>query len=507
VGLVWPVAVGPLIRATIAARGPGRLTLSIEHEIRVEAEVSSQFDQYDTQDIRQKDIDHFVHPWTDFETFHEKGSLVVAESEGAYIFDSDGRRYLDGIGGLWCVNAGYGRAEIGQAMAEQATRMTYYSSFGHHTSVPAAELSAKLASLAPGPLNHVIYGSGGSMANDTTVRVIHFYFNQLGMPNKKTIITRENGYHGSTYLAMSMTGIEYDHIGFDVIGEPLIQRVSGPDLYRRPEGTTPEEYTNLLLDEFRDKIESLGSENVAAFFAEPIMGAGGVLVPPPCYLQGMRDLCTEYRVLFVADEVVTAFGRLGYFFASEDVFGIVPDVINSAKGLTSAYAPLSATLISDEIYDVISVPQAEGSVFAHGFTYSGHPVCCAAALKNIEIMEREDLCGHVRRVGPYFSERLATLSDLGIVGDVRGSHFMQCVENVADKETRALFDPSVHVGDRVANACEKRGLIVRPIAHLNVLSPPLVLTTDQIDWMVDVLREGIIEVQADLVAEGIWNPS
>ena len=483
------------------------MTLSIEHEIRFEAEVSSQFDQYDTQDIRQKDIDHCIHPWTDFETFHEKGSLVVAESEGAYIFDSDGRRYLDGIGGLWCVNAGYGRAEIGQAMAEQATRMTYYSSFGHHTSVPAAELSAKLASLAPGPLNHVIYGSGGSMANDTTVRVIHFYFNQLGMPNKKIIITRENGYHGSTYLAMSMTGIEYDHIGFDVIGEPLIQRVSGPDLYRRPEGTTPEEYTNLLLDEFRDKIESLGAENVAAFFAEPIMGAGGVLVPPPGYLQGMRDLCTEYRILFVADEVVTAFGRLGHFFASEDVFGIVPDVINSAKGLTSAYAPLSATLSSDEIYDVISVPQAEGSVFAHGFTYSGHPVCCAAALKNIEIMEREDLCGHVRRVGPYFSERLATLSDLGIVGDVRGSHFMQCVENVADKETRALFDPSVHVGDRVANACEKRGLIVRPIAHLNVLSPPLVLTTDQIDWMVDVLREGIIEVQADLLAEGIWNPS
>ena len=433
--------------------------------------------------------------------------MVVAESEGAYIFDSDGKRYLDGIGGLWCVNVGYGRAEIGQAMAEQATKMTYYSSFGHHTTVPVAELSAKLASLAPGPLNHVLYGSGGSMANDTTVRLVHFYFNQLGMPDKKMIITRENGYHGSTYLAMSMTGIDYDHIGFDVIGEPLIQRVSGPDLYRRPEGTTPEEYTDLLLAEFRTKVESLGPENVAAFFAEPIMGAGGVLVPPPGYLKGMRDLCTEFQVLFVADEVVTAFGRLGHFFASEDVFGIVPDIINSAKGLTSAYAPLSATLISDDIYDVISVPQAEGSVFAHGFTYSGHPVCCAAALANIEIIEREDICGHVRRVGPYFSERLASLSDLGIVGDVRGSHFMQCVENVADKETKELFDPSVHVGDRVAGACEKRGLIVRPIAHLNVLSPPLVLTVEQIDWMVDVLRDGIIEVQADLVAEGLWNPA
>ncbi len=485
--------------------------MSIEHEISVSAEAevaaAARFDQYDTQDIWQKDKDHFIHPWTDFSTFQEQGSMVVAESEGAYIFDSDGKRYLDGIGGLWCVNVGYGRAEIGQAMAEQATKMTYYSSFGHHTTVPVAELSAKLASLAPGPLNHVLYGSGGSMANDTTVRLVHFYFNQLGMPDKKMIITRENGYHGSTYLAMSMTGIDYDHIGFDVIGEPLIQRVSGPDLYRRPEGTTPEEYTDLLLAEFRAKVESLGPENVAAFFAEPIMGAGGVLVPPPGYLKGMRDLCTEFQVLFVADEVVTAFGRLGHFFASEDVFGIVPDIINSAKGLTSAYAPLSATLISDDIYDVISVPQAEGSVFAHGFTYSGHPVCCAAALANIEIIEREDICGHVRRVGPYFSERLASLSDLGIVGDVRGSHFMQCVENVADKETKELFDPSVHVGDRVAGACEKRGLIVRPIAHLNVLSPPLVLTVEQIDWMVDVLRDGIIEVQADLVAEGLWNPA
>ena len=485
--------------------------MSIEHEISVgseaDAKAAAHFDQYDTQDIWQKDKDHFIHPWTDFATFHENGSLVVAESEGAYIFDSDGRRYLDGIGGLWCVNAGYGRAEIGRAMAEQATKMTYYSSFGHHTTIPVAELSAKLASLAPGPLNHVIYGSGGSMANDTTVRLVHFYFNQLGMPDKKMVITRENGYHGSTYLAMSMTGIDYDHIGFDVIGEPLIQRVSGPDLYRRPDGTTPEEYTGLLLDEFRTKVEALGPENVAAFFAEPIMGAGGVLLPPPGYLPGMRDLCTEYRILFVSDEVVTAFGRLGHFFASEDVFGIVPDIINSAKGLTSAYAPLSATLISDEIYEVISVPQAEGSVFAHGFTYSGHPVCCAAALANIEIIQREDLCGHVRRVGPYFSERLATLSDLGIVGDVRGSYFMQCVENVADKETKELFDPSVHVGDRVADACEKRGLIVRPIAHLNVLSPPLVLSVEQIDWMVDVLREGIIEVQADLVAEGLWGPA
>ena len=284
----------------------------------------------------------------------------------------------------------------------------------------------------------------------------------------------------------------------------MIQRVSGPDLYRRPDGMTPEQYTEFLLDEFRSKVESLGAENVAAFFAEPIMGAGGVLMPPPGYLKGMRELCTEFGILYVSDEVVTAFGRLGQFFASEDVFGIVPDIINTAKGLTSGYSPLSATLISDEIYDVISKPQAPGAMFTHGFTYSGHPVSCAAALANIEIMEREDLCGHVRRVGPHLESRLATLNDLEIVGDVRGSHFMMCVENLADKDTKELFAPEIQVGNRVADACERQGLIVRPVGHLNVMSPPLVLTVEQIDWMVDVLRQSIIDVQNDLVAEGLW---
>lgn len=490
-----------LERVTESYRELQRVAMSIDAP-----KPSDRFDGYDTKDIWRKDIDHFVHPWTDFTQFEDKGSMVVAESEGVYIYDSDGNRYMDGIGGLWCVNVGYGRAEIGQAMAEQATKMTYYSSFGHHTSIPAAALSAKLAELAPEPLNHVFYGTGGSVANDTAVRIIHFYFNQLGKPNKKIIISRENAYHGSTYLAMSLTGVAYDHQGFDVVGEPLIHHVSGPDMYRDRGEMTPEEYCTHLLDEFKTKVESVGAENVAAFFAEPIMGAGGVLVPPPGYLTGIRQLCRDYEILFVADEVVTAFGRLGHFFASEDHFGIVPDIINSAKGLTSAYAPLSATLISDEMYEVLSVPQAPGAVFSHGFTYSGHPVSCAAGLKNIEIMEREDICGHVRKVGPYFEKQLSTLSDLDIVGDVRGSHFMLCVENVANKATKELFDPDLHIGDLVADACEKRGLIVRPIGHLNVLSPPLVMDTEQIDWLVSTLRDGIIEVQDDLIRNRQWSP-
>jgi len=390
-------------------------------------------------------------------------------------------------------------------MADQAERMVYYSSFGAHTSIPAAELASKLAELAPSNLNKVFYGTGGSMSNDTNVRMVHFYFNRLGKPKKKQIITRHDGYHGSTYMAMSLTGVAFDHDGFDIIGTELIHRISAPNMYRRPEGSSPEEYCDILVDEFRAKIEEIGPDNVAAFFAEPIIGAGGVLVPPPGYHKRMLEVCREYGMLYIADEVVTAFGRLGHFFASETVFDIVPDFITTAKGLTSAYSPLSASIFSDEIYDVISVPQSEGGMFTHGFTYSGHPVSCAAALANIDIMEREDIPGHIRKVGPYFEKQLATLMDLPLIGDIRGSHFMMCLESVANRDTKELIDPSAKVGNRIADACEKRGLLVRPLGHLNVLSPPLVLTETQIDWMVDILRVSITEVMDDLTREGIWS--
>lgn len=460
---------------------------------------------YDTTAIQRRDRAHHVHPWTDFATLHESGALVLTEAKGAHVFDSDGNKYLDGIGGLWCVNVGYGRAEIARAMAEQAEKMVYYSPFGAHTSVPAAELAEKLASLAPRGLSHVQFGTGGSMANDTAVRMIHFYFNRLGRHSKKKIITRHDGYHGSTYLAMSLTGVAFDHQGFDIIGEELITRVSAPNTYRRPDGMTPPEFCDYLVREFEEKINQLGAENVAAFFAEPIMGSGGVIVAPPGYHARMAEVCKKYEVLYVADEVVTAFGRLGHFFSSENVFGMIPDLLTCAKGMSSAYAPLSATIMSEAFYEVISVPQAKGALLTHGFTYSGHPVCCAAGLKNIEIMERENLCAHVRELGPYLEAQLAALSDLPIVGDVRGSHFMMCVENVADKKSKALFPPEAQIGERIANAAQKRGVLVRPIGHLNVLSPPLILTRADIDTLVAVLRESIEETAAELVRDGLWS--
>ena len=459
--------------------------------------------RYDTQDLWRKDRDHNVHPWTDFATFKEQGSLVVAESEGCYVYDSEGARYLDGIGGLWCVNIGYGNEEMAQAIAEQARRMTYYSTFGHITTPPAAELAAKLAELAPGPLNHVFFGTGGSMSNDTAIRIIHFYFNRLGKKSKKKIIARTDGYHGSTYLAMSMTGVAFDHQGFD-LAPGLVRHIPNPNPYRRPEGMSMEAFCDEKVADLENAILDLGPENVAAFIAEPIMGAGGVIVPPPGYHRRTKEVCEKYEVLYISDEVVTGFGRLGHFFASESVFDFVPDIITCAKGLSSGYLPLSGTLLSDDIYDVISVPQTEGALFTHGFTYSGHPVCCAAGLKNIEIMERDDICAHVLEVGPYLEEQLDTLRDLAIVGDVRGKRFMMCVENVADRETKALLPDEAVVGNRIAAHAQKRGVIVRPIAHLNVLSPPLTMTRRQVDELVGVLRESIVETMGELRREGLW---
>ena len=288
------------------------------------------FTAYDTEDLRRKDRDHFIHPWTDYATFEKEGSDVMAESEGIYVYNSDGDRFIDGIGGLWCVNIGYGRDEMAQAMADQARRICYYSPFGHMTTPPAAELAAKLSALAPAHINHVFYGTGGSMANDTAVRVIHYYFNRLGKTSKKKIISRVDGYHGSTYLAMTLTGVDFDHQGFDLAPD-IVERVSAPYVYRRPDGMTVEEFCDHLVQELEDKINEIGPENVAAFIAEPVMGAGGVIVPPPGYHARTAEVCRKHEVLYISDEVVTGFGRLGHFFCSEPVFDLSPDIIVSAN--------------------------------------------------------------------------------------------------------------------------------------------------------------------------------
>ncbi|KAA8998429.1 aminotransferase [Affinibrenneria salicis] len=454
------------------------------------------------ESLHQQDKAHFIHPFTDFSQFGAKGCDVIAKSEGIYVEDGKGNRFIDGIAGLWCVNVGHGRREIGEAMSRQAVEMAYYSPFNNLTNIPATRLAARLAQLAPGDLNHVFYSCGGSTANDATVRMVHFYFNQRGLPNKKKIIARTSGYHGTTYISATLTGTEGNNLGFDVVDE-MVTHISEANCYRKPAGMDDAQYCDFLVDEFGTTIGKLGAGNVAAFIAEPIMGAGGVLMAPEGYHRRILDLCHENDILYISDEVVTAFGRLGHFFASEAVFGIQPDIINIAKGLTSGYSPLGATLISDKIYQVISKPQAKGAVFSTGFTYSGHPVSCAAALANLEIMDREKICEHVREVGPYLLQALRQrLSHHPIIGDIRGSHFMVGIESVANRDSRELLPAEAKVGYRIADACQKRGLIVRPIAHLNVISPPLIWTRDVIDEVVGILDGAFDETVESLKKDG-----
>jgi adenosylmethionine-8-amino-7-oxononanoate aminotransferase len=459
--------------------------------------------QYDANDLWRKDRDHMIHPFCDLTNFEESGALVITQGEGAYVFDAHGKRYLDGIGGLWCVNIGHGNAEVADAIGEQARQLAFFNTFSDTTHPPAAELAAKLAQLAPAHMNRVFFDLGGSAANDTVIRTLHHYYNRLGKPSKKKFISRTDAYHGSSYVTMALTGKPDDHTGFDLPLD-LVHYVSCPNPYRRPAGSTLEEFCDQLIEELEAKINELGAENIAAFFAEPIMGAGGVIVPPPGYHRRTQEVCRSHEILYVSDEVVTAFGRLGHMFASEAVFDLQPDVIVCAKGLTSGYLPLGASIYSDAIYEVLKAPNEEAEYYNHGYTYSGHPVCCAAALKVIEIMERDKICEHVQELGPYFESRLAELEDLPLVGNVRGSHFMLCVENVADKETKELLPEEVDIAKRIADHCETLGMIVRPVDHLNIISPPLILTREQIDELVEILGKGIKATADDLVREGLW---
>jgi len=451
-----------------------------------------------TDEILKLD-EHLVHSFADLHGLKQDGArTVIAEASGAYVYDGDGNRMLDGIGGLWCVNVGHGRQEIIDAIAEQLQKLDYYSTFYNLTHPSAARLSEKVTSLAPGDLNHVYFGNSGSVANDSAVRILHHYFNRKGQPSKRKILSRIGAYHGSTHMAIAMTTPAYRENWNSA--EELVHHLSSPYPYRRPDGMSVEEFCDHLCQGLKDTIEQIGAENIAAFIAEPIMGAGGVIVPPDGYHKRTRDICADYGIMVISDEVVTAFGRLGHFFASEDVYGMVPDMITSAKGLTSGYQPLSGTLMSEEIFDVVS---GEGGMFLHGMTYSGHPAACAAGLANIAIMENDDLCGHVREFGPKFEAALKKLEELDIVGEVRGSHFMQGLEFVKDKETKEAFDLEANIGGRISKHAQQRGLIVRPLGHMAVLSPPLILGQSEIDFIGDTLAASIKAAMDDVTREGL----
>lgn len=460
---------------------------------------------FSAKQIWEMDKKHFIHPYNDFSTFADEGSQIISKADGMYVTDADGRSYLDAIAGLWCVNIGHGRQEMADTISEQVMNMEYYNPFGHCTNEPGSVLAAKIAELAPGDLNHVFYTCGGSTAVDSAIRLVHFYNNQRGKHNKKQIISRNNAYHGSTYVAANLTGIHATKNSFDRIANNWISHISAADMFHRPAGTeklTEAQYRDFLVNEFENRIIQLGEDNVAAFIAEPIMGAGGVLVAPDGYHKAMHAICQKYDILYIADEVVTSFGRLGHFFSSETVFGMQPDIIITAKGISSGYIPLGAAIISTRVYDVIAKPQCEGGLLSMGYTYTGHPVACAAALKNIEIIERENLLEHVQNVGPYFQEKIQSLSDLKIFGESRGSHLMLGLEFVADNQNKTPLPAQAGVANRVFDHCRKLGLIIRPIGNIIVMSPPLIITKEQIDTITNILRTSIENTITDLTTDG-----
>lgn len=448
--------------------------------------------------VQHWDNQHFMHPWESLGT-GDPNRPVAAGAEGIYLYDPEGRPYIDGPGGMWCVQIGYGRQEMADAIAAQTMQIAYHSPWAF-ASEPSAVLARKIAEMAPGDLNTVFFTTGGSSAVDSALRYVQFYNNLRGKPEKKLIIGREKGYHGSTYLAASVTGKERSRTRMDV-DQNLVRFIGNVNPYVRPEGMSIEQWCDAKVNELEQMILAEGPENVGAFIAEPVLASGGVIVPPPGYHKRTLEVCRNYDVLYISDEVVTGFGRLGHWFASEDVYGITPDIITCAKGLTSGYLPLGAMILSDRLWNEISSDDREHIMFSNGYTYSGHPVCCAAALKNIEIMEREGILEHVREITPHFHERLDALGKYDIVGDTRGAGLIGCVEGVAapdlPEEKRLAID--IEFGERVDAKCEENGLIVRPLINMCVFSPPLIINRDEIDRMFDILDGAIAEVQREMM--------
>lgn len=441
---------------------------------------------FNTDEIISNDA-HLLQSFANLDALKQNDArTAIVGAKGAYVMDSQGNELIDGIGGLWCVNVGHGRDEIIDAITEQLRTLDYYSTFYNFTHPAAAALAKKLSELAPGNLNNVYFANSGSVANDTAIRILHHYNNLLGKPEKKKILSRKGAYHGSTHLAMAMTTPEYS-AGWDC-ADGLVHHLRSPCAYHEAGDLSEEEFLKELEDDMHSAIKEIGAENIACFIAEPICGAGGILVPPEGYHKRMREITAEHDIKYVADEVVTAFGRLGHMFASQDKFGMVPDIITTAKGVTSGYQPLSATIMSDEIYDVISGPDG---MFLHGMTYSGHPAAAAAGLANIEILEREGIPEKVQTTGKLFEQKLRDLGDLKIVGDVRGSHFMMGLEFVKDKATKKAFEPEDNVGSEVAQQAQKRGLIARPLGNILILSPTLIMDDALIGRVADILRESI----------------
>ena len=456
-----------------------------------------------SQNVTNKSDDRILYPWEYLEYRGEDDRTIIEKSQGIYLYDKTGHKLIDGPGGMWNVNLGHGVKEIADAVYNQITKMPYASPFTEWTEI-AYNYASRIVKYAPGDLKRIFFTSGGSSAVDSALRFVMFYNNVRGLRDKKHIISRHDAYHGSTYLGASCSGKERDKNNFDFANN-IVHHLSAPNPFRKPDDLSIDEFCDLKVKELENKIIELGPEKVAAFIAEPILASGGVIIPPKGYHRKTQEICNKYDVIYISDEIVTGFGRLGHIFSSENYFDLTPDIILLAKGITSGYVPCGAVVISERL--MLQLDNKEKVIFSNGFTDSGHPVSMAAATATLDYIEKNNLLAHVREVGPYFQKKLKELEDLPIVGDVRGEGLMVAVECVISKEKKDPLNLQYEIASRINSHCQNLGLIVRPLFNTCVMSPSLIITKEQIDDLVTILRKGIELATDDIKKEGLWSSS
>ena len=453
-----------------------------------------------TEELQALDAAHHVHPFSANAALGRKGARVITSARGVWLTDSEGEKILDAMAGLWCVNIGYGREELAEAAARQMRELPYYNTFFQTTHIPVIALAAKLAELAPGPLNHVFFASGGSEANDTNIRLVRHYWAARGKPEKQIIISRRNAYHGSTVGAASLGGMQAMHAqgGLPI---PGIHHIDQPNWWAEGGEMSPGEFGLARARELERAIDALGEDNVAAFIAEPVQGAGGGIIPPETYWPEIQRICDEREILLIADEVITGFGRTGNWFATE-TFGIRPDIMTIAKGLSSGYAPIGGSILSDEVAGVI----AEAGEFNHGYTYSGHPMAAAVALENLRIMQEERIVERAaEEIAPYLARRWQELTEHPMVGEATIVGMVGSVALTPDKERRAPFaSPPGTIGTICRDRCFENGLIMRHIGDRMVICPPLIFTKEDVDTLYERALRSIDETYRQARKEGLF---
>ncbi|MSP81931.1 MAG: aspartate aminotransferase family protein [Alphaproteobacteria bacterium] len=454
-----------------------------------------------------RDVAYVLHPYTNAALHETKGPHIIEKGEGIYVTDTEGKRYIEGLAGLWCTALGYSEERLVQAAAEQMRKMPYYHNFAHRSTNPVIDLAERLIKMAPVPMSKVFFGNSGSEGNDTVVKLVWYFNNAMGRPRKKKIIARIKGYHGVTVASGSLTGLPYAQSGFDL---PIanILHTDCPHFYRfGTDGESEEAFATRMADNLEALIQREGPETVAAFIAEPVMGAGGVIVPPKTYFAKIQEVLRRHDVLFIADEVICGFGRTGNMFGTE-TFNLTPDMMTCAKQLSSSYLPISAVLINDKVYQQVKKLSGELGVFGTGYTYQGHPVCAAVALETLKIYEERDMVGHVKKVSKRFMARLNGLASHPLVGEARGVGLIGALELVADKATKRNFEVAKKVGAYATERAAEHGLLIRPLSgDALAFCPPLIVTEAEVDAIFDAATRAIDDTQAWVEKEKLRVPA